>query len=369
MSDQDDIVDTNTVSKIDETAITISTTIWPEVKRVFETKRYELTLIGPEISKRIEDANGNLDPNIFKLRHINFLEIAKTKLTVLPKEVSNIKNLTSLLCHTNNLTSVPVELGMLVNLKNLDLSNNKLTQVPEELKELAELTSINLSGNLLQALFPLEKLSKLAVLDVSRNKFKKLPDDLGSSNLENLSNVNASFNVINELNENLVELAALKTFNLETNQIFHVPAVLCECTKLKDLLLKDNKLKDNRLKKLVEQDKGKAIIEYLERIYAEECKSKPKTANSAANKKKAGGKNQLDSFQVEYDLIKVLHSQNEAFPSREIVISDTVEKLRPHIVCAILRQVNLETPGNFKKFLNIQVTSLRSRVVQSRKFI
>jgi Leucine-rich repeat (LRR) protein len=327
--------------------------IWPEVRRVFETKRFELNLVGAEISKRIEEANGCLDPNLFKLRHINFLEIAKTKLAVLPKEIGNILNLTSLLCHSNNLTSVPAELGKLVNLKNLDLSNNKLTEVPQELENLSELMSINFSGNQLTALFPLEKLSKLAVLDVSRNKFKKLPDDLGNSSLENLSNVNASFNELTELNENLVELTAVKTLNVENNQITHVPAVLCQCVKLKDLLMKENKLKDNRLKKLVEQDKGKAIIEYLERIYVEECKSKPRNSASKAS----GGakkKNQPDASQVEYDLLKVYHSQNESLPSREIVISENVVDLRPHVICAIIRQVNLEGP-NFKKFLAIQV--------------
>jgi hypothetical protein len=326
--------------------------IWPEVRRVFETKRFELNLVGAEISKRIEDANGCLDPNLFKLRHINFLEIAKTKLSVLPEQIGNIVNLTSLLCHTNSLTSVPVELGKLVNLKNLDLSNNKLAEVPRELENLTELMSINFSGNQLQALFPLEKLTKLAVLDVSRNKFKKLPDDLGNSSLENLSNVNASFNELAELNENLVELAALKTFNVENNQITHVPAVLCQCVKLKDLLMKENKLKDNRLKKLVEQDKGKAIIEYLERIYFEECKSKPKKAVGGGSAKK---KSQAEAAAlVEYDLLKVYHSQNETYPSREIVIGENVVELRPHIVCAIIRQVNLEGP-NFKKFLAIQV--------------
>jgi Leucine-rich repeat (LRR) protein len=349
-----------TTNEVDDIELTLSptvinsATIWPEVKRVFETRRFELTLVGAEISKRIEDANGSLDPNIFRLRHINFLEVAKTKLSVLHSDIGNIRNLTSLLCHSNALTSVPAELGKLVNMKNLDLSNNKLTELPSELENLVELMSVNLGGNQLQALFPLEKLSKLAVLDLNRNKFKRLPDDLGSSSLENLSNVNASFNELTELSENLVELAALKTLNVENNQITHVPAVICQCVKLKDLLMKENKLKDNRLKKLVEQDKGKAIIEYLERVYAEELKTKPK---SAVNKSSGGGakkKNQADSLLVEYDLIKIHHCQSEAMASREILINDNVVELRPHIVCAIVRQLNLDGP-NFKKFLAIQV--------------
>lgn len=330
--------------------------MWPEIKRVFETKRFELTLIGPEISKRIETNNGNLDENLFKLKHINFLEIARTKLSILPPQICNVQNLTSLLCHTNELEAVPAELGKLEHLKNLDLSNNKLTKLPDELKNLKELFTLNLNGNQLQSLFPLGELKKLSVMDIGRNKFKVLPDDLGSSNLENLSQIDASYNELTELSENLSELPALKTFNLENNQLTSVPAALCKCLKLKDLLIKENKLKDNRLKKLVEQDKTKAIFEYLEKAYAEECKNKPKSTSAA---KGAGGKSKMGagikSFEVEYDLIKVYHFNDKNMTSLELVLDDSVTQVRPFIICAILRGIDLETPGNYKKFLNIQV--------------
>ena len=143
-----------------------NTSMWPEVKLAFEAKRYELLLAGPEISKRIEENNDSLDLSIFNLRHLNFLEITKTKLSSLPDQVIKLENLTSLLCHNNELTSLPNDcIGKLVNLKNLDFSNNKLTQLPQDWKNLKELFTINLCGNQLTELFPLEELSKLAVLD------------------------------------------------------------------------------------------------------------------------------------------------------------------------------------------------------------
>lgn len=143
-----------------------NTPMWPEVKLAFEAKRYELLLAGPEISKRIEENNDSLDLSIFNLRHLNFLEITKTKLSSLPDQVIKLENLTSLLCHNNELTSLPNDcIGKLVNLKNLDFSNNKLTQLPQDWKNLKELFTINLCGNQLTGLFPLEELSKLAVLD------------------------------------------------------------------------------------------------------------------------------------------------------------------------------------------------------------
>ena len=250
----------------------------------------------------------------------------------------------------------------LANLKNLDFSNNKLTQLPDELKNLKELMTINFSGNELTSLFPLDEMSKLAVLDISRNKFKTLLDTTADlSKLENLSHINASFNELTELSENLVDLPAIKIFNLENNQLTQVPANLCQCLKLKDLLLKTNKLKDNRLKKLVEHDKVnlRSVIDYLERIYVEESKNKAKSGAQKPKvaKSKAGDANGANVV-VEYDLVRVLHYnnlKNEKLNGIEVVFSDSVADARPYIVCAILRDIDLKTPGNLKKFLNIQV--------------
>jgi hypothetical protein len=341
---------------------TKTTPIWPEVRLAFEAKRYELVLTGAEINKRIEDNNNKLDVTIFNLKHLNFLEVARTKLASLPIQIAQLENLTSLICNNNEISEMP-SLGNMVNLKNLDFSNNKLTSLPQDLKNLKELFTINLCGNQLTALFPLDELSKLAVLDISRNKFVHLPDDLNSSKLENLSQINASFNQIVEFNDNLfVELPSLKLLNLENNHLIKVPSSLSQCAKLKDLLLKENKLKDNRLKKLVDQNKGKAIIEYLERLYVDEMKSKPsKSASngtSSANKDSLIAKKKKAAVQqVEYDLVKVLHLNQMKTDCNQVTMTDAVVEVRPFMVCCIIRQLDLETAGNFKKFLNIQVRS------------
>jgi Leucine-rich repeat (LRR) protein len=122
---------------------------WPEVKRAFDEKRYELVLVGPEFAKRIEDNQNSLDENLFNLKHLNFLEVAKTRLSTLPPKLGLMENLTSLLCHSNELTSLPDEIGMLVNMKNLNLSNNKLTVLPQSLSNMKELFTINFSGLIL----------------------------------------------------------------------------------------------------------------------------------------------------------------------------------------------------------------------------
>ena len=335
-----------------ETETTSKNLIWPEIKKAGESKRYELCLVGSEISQRIESNGGYLDSNLYKLTHLNFLEIAKTKLSTLPKQIGQIKNLTSLLCHTNELTSIPAEIGLLTNLKNLDFSNNKITSLPIELSNLKELFTVNLSGNQLTELFPLNDLVKLSVLDISRNKMKELPA-LGSCNLENLSEINGSFNELVEMPDDLVDLPSLKLLNLQNNQITHVPSNLSQCHKLKDLLLKENKIKDNRLKKLIEQDqKIKSILDYLKKIYDEEAKSKPK--KTSADKAK-NSRTSKTSIVQEFDLLKVVHFNDEKLTSKQVMIMDTVNEVRPYILCTILRDIDLESGNNFKKFLTIQV--------------
>ena len=122
--------------------------------------------------------------------------------------------------------------------------------------------------------------------------------------------------------------------------------------------MKENKLKDNRLKKLIEQDKTKAVFEYLEKAYAEQCKNKPKSAANKTNAKSSNKLGQAQSFEVEYDLIEVFHFNNKSLSSLELVLDDSVNEIRPFILCAILRGVDLEKEGNYKKFLNIQVRDL-----------
>jgi Leucine-rich repeat (LRR) protein len=351
----------------DETQKSNNKAEWPEIQRAFDTKRYELTLIGPDVSKRIETDGNQLPDNMFKIRHLNFLEIAKTSLENLSEKIAGLENLSSLMLHTNKLKSIPAELGSLKHLGHLDLSNNQIATLPDQMQNLSELKVINLSGNLLTRLFPLEKLSKLAVLNISRNKFTVLPADLGCSKLENLSQIDASFNELVDVNAELVALPALKQLNLENNQLGQVPSNLCKCERLKEILLKNNKLQDNRLRKLVDQDKLKAVIEYLERMFVEESKKKPrKDLNDSKNKDKKSDANY--EAPVEYTSVSVLHFNTNTieFSSREVICADNVSSIRPYIVCCIVRHLDFKTSDNLKKFLAVQVKGFSRTAVGHR---
>lgn len=137
--------------------------------------------------------------------------------------------------------------------------------------------------------------------------------------------------------------------------------------------MKTNKIKDNRLKKLVEQDKGKAIIDYLERNYIEECKkakSKKPVAQTESLIAKKKNKKKTDAI-IEFDRINVLHANfsqaDTPVFNTKVVLEESsgVQEIRPHILCCVCRNIDLESPGNFKKFLNIQ-TKIQDEVCEKR---
>lgn len=326
---------------------------WPEIKKAFESKRYEIILTGNDVNKRLEELNGILPRDLFNLKQLNLLEISKTNVSQLPNELGQLINLNQLILHSNRLIELPNDIGKLVKLQHLDLSGNNLTKLPNEMKNLTELLTLNLSFNKLDSLFEsFHGLNKLAVLNISNNVFTRLPDDLFHLNLHNLSDINCSFNQINILNDNVYELESLKVFNLENNCIVHIPGSISKSVKLKELLLKNNKLADNRLRKLIDANKLKAVLEYLEKQYEEECKQAAKnTSKSAKNAKKSNRKDTNPSAYYEHDVL--IHSFND-LTSKQVFYDENVSQVRPYIVCCIIKNLDLNSVGNFKRFLNIQ---------------
>ena len=67
------------ISKELETKCTLSSNLmWEEIEQAKNDKRHEVILSGSVISNRI--AKDGLDLNVFKLEHINYLNISETVL-------------------------------------------------------------------------------------------------------------------------------------------------------------------------------------------------------------------------------------------------------------------------------------------------
>lgn len=139
----------------------------------------------------------------------NFLDLSHYRLTQLPSEVTELKNLAKLSLSQNLLTQLPPEISELKNLKELDLSYNCLTQLPPEIEELKNLTILNLTRNQLTQLPPeIGELKNLRILYLSDNQLTQLPTEIGE--LKNLRALNLSDNPLTSPPPEIVSMGAIQ---------------------------------------------------------------------------------------------------------------------------------------------------------------
>ena len=267
--------------------------VWPEVEQALKNRRYELVLSGEKLSSLFAEKN-QFDSNIWKLHQLNFLEISNCSLIeALPSDLGELIHLITLTLTNNRLRSLPQQMSSLNQLRHLNVSFNQLEQLDEQIfKDLSQLETLNLSNNRFKHLpkFFGETNKRLAIVNVSHNLLTSL--EHFSEELENLSQLDFSSNRFEQFPETIVNLPSLKILNFEDNLLTEIPTELTEMNKLKDLRLKSNPIKDNRLKKLIEQDKGKAVLEYLAKLNQQQQKKdkqktnavvSPKTQNNASS--------------------------------------------------------------------------------------
>ncbi|KAL9886172.1 leucine-rich repeat-containing protein 57 [Glossina fuscipes fuscipes] len=107
-------------------------------------------------------------------------------------------------------------------LKTLDLSQNRFERIPEEIGRLTLLKHLNMSGNQIVELPQvLGELMKLEVMLMNDNMIAKIPDSL--SNCTNLKTVNLSHNQIREFPTMLCGLKHLDILDLSRNKITSIP--------------------------------------------------------------------------------------------------------------------------------------------------
>lgn len=108
-------------------------------------------------------------------------------------------------------------------LKTLDLSENRFEKIPDEISRFTLLKHLNLSGNKLTDLPDvLGELAKLEVLLVMDNFLVRIPKTL--CNLKNLKQVNLSHNQITEFPIMLTGLKQLDVLDLSRNKITVIPS-------------------------------------------------------------------------------------------------------------------------------------------------
>ena len=239
--------------------------------------------------------------------------------------------------------------------------------------------SLNVRGNLLESLPPLGQghLAKLSVLDFSNNKLIEFPEDLTCLSLSNLSEISAQNNAITALPASVKNVHALKVLNLENNAITVIPPELSLCVKLKEINFKGNRLSDRRLSKMIETScKTSSIVEYLHKLLPKPETSKSGKgggkAGSARKKAKARSKSRGERSRSQSPAPKKFHNIFVHPPvdveERRVAVTPAVliGEVRPHILCCVVEDVDLQQTNNlFKRFITAQ-TKLHDTVCQKR---
>ncbi|KAK0416569.1 hypothetical protein QR680_012567 [Steinernema hermaphroditum] len=327
---------------------------WPEIAECVEKSRCEVVLQAEHIADLLQRDPPVPDEEIQRILFrenspLNFVKWKGLPLLGISPSITNLTHLTQLVLEDDGLKSIPKEIGKCTNLKLVDLARNQLTTLPSTMRELVHLESLILSNNELtdEGLFDMSGLVNLHVLDVSNNKLNAIPESLFRLESSQLLNLILNDNDIRSIPEGIELLGAhLRVLNLSKNHLIPTPYALKELHKLKTLNLNDNKFEDRRFQKLVNDKRvilPSVTIEYL-------AKRAPKQKGGAGNTAKKGKKTLLSEVPVpanERELIVKIGVS----PSVKRI--DTVSDVRPHIVCCVLRNLDLSN-DNLKKFLAIQ---------------
>ncbi|PZC72498.1 leucine-rich repeat-containing protein 10 isoform X2 [Helicoverpa armigera] len=145
--------------------------------------------------------------------------------------------------HRNKITVVPVEITQLVNLTTLTLDYNNITQLPPEIGHLKNLVNLNISYNPLKVLIPeIGELENLEAFWCNRIGLREIPKEIGK--LEKLDTFGARGNEIIALPEEITKLSKLRWLTLENNLIERLPRSMDKMEALVHCNLRNNKVKE-----------------------------------------------------------------------------------------------------------------------------
>uniref|UniRef100_A0A8C8YC77 Leucine-rich repeat-containing protein 47 n=1 Tax=Prolemur simus TaxID=1328070 RepID=A0A8C8YC77_PROSS len=360
---------------------------WPELELAERERRRELLLTGPGLEERVRAAGGRLPPRLFTLPLLHYLEVSGCGSLRAPGPglAQGLPQLHSLVLRCNALgPGLSPELGPLPALRVLDLSGNALEALPPgqglgpaEPPGLPQLQSLNLSGNRLRELpADLARCApRLQSLNLTGNCLDSFPAAFFSPGaLPLLSELAAADNCLRELSPDIAHLASLKTLDLSNNQLSEIPAELADCPKLKEINFRGNKLRDKRLEKMLGGCQTRSILEYLRaggrgcgkgrgRDGAEKDESRRKRRERKPRRDGGEGPEQ-EAGDVSRLLLRVLHVSENPAPL-VVRVSPEVRDVRPYIVGAVVRGMDLQ-PGNaLKRFLAAQ-TKLHEDLCEKR---
>nr|XP_044991233.1 ras suppressor protein 1 isoform X3 [Jaculus jaculus] len=175
----------------------------------------------PEVDMSDRGISNMLDVSgLFSLAHITQLVLSHNKLTTVPPNVAELKNLEVLNFFNNQIEELPTQISSLQKLKHLNLGMNRLSTLPRGFGSLPALEVLDLTyNNLNERSLPgnFFYLTTLRALYLSDNDFEILPPDIG-------------------------KLTKLQILSLRDNDLISLPKEIGELTQLKELHTQGNRL-------------------------------------------------------------------------------------------------------------------------------
>ncbi|XP_076177869.1 leucine-rich-repeats and calponin homology domain protein isoform X2 [Ptiloglossa arizonensis] len=144
---------------------------------------------------------GKTGSSKYNLQDTVFADLSKNRFAELPEEVTEFPFLEKLHLYHNAIRIIPETVAMLQSLNYLDLSRNQLTSLPREICRLP-----------------------LQTLLVAHNRLASLPDELGR--MSGLAELDAGCNEITSLPPRMGDLARLRSLDLRSNVLVHLPIEL-----------------------------------------------------------------------------------------------------------------------------------------------
>jgi internalin A len=177
----------------------------------------------------------------FQFKSLEHLSLKNNTIKVLPTIVFALENLKYLNLAENQIHEINDHyFTNLMNIEKVDISYNQIASISSKKIEYPKCKIFNIKGNRLQK-FPtaISDVKTLEKLDLSQNKINAIEDD-AFVELENLIELDLSFNELTYLPSSLGKLKKLKKLNLSGNKISSLPIEFENLISLEFLDINDN---------------------------------------------------------------------------------------------------------------------------------
>ncbi len=141
-----------------------------------------------------------LPTEVLNFKNLQYLNLQKNRLKTFPTNIKNFTHLQELNISYNNIEIIPKELGQLLHLIKFTANNNQIVSLPKEIKHLKKLKYIDIWGNDIGALpFEIQELKDnlieidMRVILMSKDESKKIKALLPNTKIRFSKSCNCAF--------------------------------------------------------------------------------------------------------------------------------------------------------------------------------